>query len=46
VRLDDDLVVPHSVVNWSPMLYWCDAMLDGHPTGGSSRCTDFLMRFK
>ena len=43
VRLDEDLVVPHNVVNWSPMLYWCDAMLDGHPPGGSSRCKAFLM---
>ncbi|RCV27569.1 hypothetical protein SETIT_5G335000v2 [Setaria italica] len=42
VRLDEDLVVPHNPVDWSPMLtlYWCEAMLDGHPP---SQCAAFRM---
>nr|CAB3474407.1 unnamed protein product [Digitaria exilis] len=43
VRLDSDRVVPHNMVDWSPMLYWCQAMLDGHPPGGRPRCAAFIM---
>nr|CAB3474408.1 unnamed protein product [Digitaria exilis] len=44
VRLDADRVMPHNVVmDWSPMLYWCQAMLDGHPPSGRPRCAAFAM---
>ncbi|KAL6616146.1 hypothetical protein ACP70R_038416 [Stipagrostis hirtigluma subsp. patula] len=45
VRLDEDRVVPHSVLGWPPMLLLCEAMLNGRPAGGPPRCPGFGMGF-
>ncbi|KAL6845477.1 hypothetical protein ACP4OV_024972 [Aristida adscensionis] len=47
VTLHEDrrAVVPHSVVGRSPMLIWCDVMLDGRPPAdGKTSCAGFGMK--